>query len=76
MLIHCQSGADRSGLVSGLYRLEVLRQDRATALRELSTDYFHFRSKYPCMDTLLEIYEPTPEWMSKYEQEYAQITCQ
>jgi protein tyrosine/serine phosphatase len=75
VLIHCESGADRTGAAAALYRMEVLGQDRATALRELSPDYWHFRSKKPCMDTLVEMYEPTPEWMARYEKDYQNITC-
>lgn len=76
ILIHCESGADRSGAVSALYRLDILRQDRAEAMKELSPDYWHFKAKKPCMDKLAEIYEPTPEWMEQYEREYGELTCE
>ncbi|MBI4578637.1 MAG: tyrosine-protein phosphatase [Planctomycetes bacterium] len=76
MLVHCESGADRTGAVCALYRLDVLGQDRAAAMSELSADYWHFRAKKPCMDTLIEMYEPSAEWMTRYEQEYQQITCE
>ncbi len=75
LLIHCQSGADRTGAVSALYRIEVLGQDRTAAMRELSPEYWHFRDQKPCMDKLIEIYEPTDEWMASYEQNYQQIPC-
>ena len=75
LLIHCESGADRSGAVAALYRMEVLKQDRTAALKELSPDYWHFRAKKPCMDTLVEMYESTPEWMAQYEQNYQNIVC-
>ncbi|HOA73365.1 MAG TPA: tyrosine-protein phosphatase [Phycisphaerae bacterium] len=75
LLIHCESGSDRSGAVSGLYRLDILGQDRETAMRELSPVYWHFRSEKPCMDTLVESYEPTPEWMDWYRAEYLNLEC-
>lgn len=76
ILMHCESGSDRTGAVSGLYRLVVLGQDRQEALAELSPQYWHFRNQKPCMDKLVEIYEPTEEWMERYRTEYQQISCQ
>lgn len=75
ILIHCESGSDRSGAVSGLYRLDVLGQDRARALGELSTKYWHFRERKPCMSKLVEIYEPTEEWLARYRAEHDTLEC-
>ena len=74
-MIHCESGCDRTGAVAALFRLDVLKQDRATAARELSSDYGHLRGQKPCMDTLIERYEPTPEWIARYELEHGRIEC-
>ncbi len=41
LLIHCKSGADRTGLVSGLYRLSVLREPPERALGAFSIGYGH-----------------------------------
>jgi protein tyrosine/serine phosphatase len=41
ILIHCQSGADRSGLVSALYAEKVAGLDEAQARRQLSFYYGH-----------------------------------
>jgi protein tyrosine/serine phosphatase len=76
VLIHCESGADRTGAVSALYRIDVLKHDRADALKELGSQYWHFRQSKPCMDRLAEIYEPTAEWMAQYERDYGQLTCE
>jgi protein tyrosine/serine phosphatase len=76
IMFHCESGSDRSGAVAGLYRLIMLEQDRAEALNELTTKYWHFREKKPCMRKLIEIYQPTDEWMESYRAEYQQIACQ
>jgi protein tyrosine/serine phosphatase len=75
VLLHCESGSDRSGAVSAIYRMLVLGQDRTTAARELSPEYLHFRDFRPCMDKLIEIFEPTPEWLAQYSQSLDQIEC-
>ena len=53
MLVHCKSGADRSGLVSALFRLVEERAPPAEADQELSLVYGHFpylTSKTVAMD--------------------------
>jgi protein tyrosine/serine phosphatase len=53
LLIHCKSGADRSGLVAALYRYAVEHADAADADRQLSLAYGHFpylTSKSGAMD--------------------------
>jgi protein tyrosine/serine phosphatase len=53
LLIHCKSGADRTGLVSALYRYAVEHADAADADRQLSLAYGHFpylTSKSRAMD--------------------------
>lgn len=75
MLIHCAGGADRSGAVSAIYRMLILGHDKSDALKELSPVYLHFRESKPCMDTLAEMYEPTPEWLAEYAATVDKITC-
>lgn len=53
LLIHCKSGADRSGLVAALYRYSIEHADAAEADRQLSLAYGHFpylTSKTGAMD--------------------------
>jgi protein tyrosine/serine phosphatase len=53
LLIHCRSGADRSGLVAALYRYAIEHADAAAADRQLSLVYGHFpylTSKTGAMD--------------------------
>lgn len=76
ILIHCQSGSDRSGAVTAIYRMLVLGHDRKEALEELSMRYFHYRKIAPCMDTLAEWYEPGDEWLDQYAEEYQQVECE
>lgn len=42
MLVHCQAGADRAGLVSALYALVIEHETAADADRQLSLVYGHF----------------------------------
>ncbi len=42
ILIHCQAGADRSGLIAAVWRLAVKRDSPARAFGELSPRYGHF----------------------------------
>jgi protein tyrosine/serine phosphatase len=44
LLIHCKSGADRSGFVAAVYLLAIERRSPAEALAELSVRYGHLRS--------------------------------
>jgi protein tyrosine phosphatase (PTP) superfamily phosphohydrolase (DUF442 family) len=42
LLIHCKSGADRTGLASALFEYEVMHHDAATSSEQLSFAYGHF----------------------------------
>ncbi|WFU05704.1 dual specificity protein phosphatase family protein (plasmid) [Rhizobium sp. CB3171] len=42
LLIHCQSGADRTGLASALYLAAIAKTDEASAQAQLSIRYGHF----------------------------------
>lgn len=75
ILIHCEGGADRTGAVSAIYRMLIQGEDRSTALEQLSPQYFHFRAYAPCMDTLAELYQPTPDWLTWYANNRDQIQC-
>ncbi len=75
ILIHCQGGADRTGAAAALYRMTVLKQSREQAMAELSVDYWHSRAKAPCMDRLIEIFEPAEGWLERYATTYQQISC-
>ncbi|WP_313193587.1 dual specificity protein phosphatase family protein [Shinella zoogloeoides] len=42
ILIHCRSGADRTGLASVIYLARIAQEDEETAERQLSIRYGHF----------------------------------
>lgn len=59
LLVHCQSGADRSGLVSALYLAAINGVDIKEAARQLSIRYGHFSmpfSRTYAMDLTLQAF--------------------
>jgi protein tyrosine phosphatase (PTP) superfamily phosphohydrolase (DUF442 family) len=69
ILIHCKSGADRAGLMSVLYRIEIEGIPIEAARRELSPWYGHFRTADTgVLDAFFERYladnarSPMPFW--------------
>lgn len=65
ILLHCKSGADRSGMAAALWRMTALKQDAKTALAELSMKYGHFRRVHPEMSKTVELYQPRRDWIEK-----------
>ena len=63
LLIHCKSGADRSGLVAALYRYAIAGASPAEADRQLSLAYGHFpylMSRSVAMDDSFWAFVHTP----------------
>ena len=61
-LIHCKSGADRTGLGAAFYLIDQEGQSVAEASRHLGPRYMHFRrSKTGILDALLDSYAETGE---------------
>lgn len=62
VLIHCQAGADRSGLASALYLAAVAKSGEMAAERQISLRFGHFSIPYLSyaypMDETFEILEP------------------
>lgn len=57
-LMHCKSGADRTGLAAALYLLEYAGVDIATAKRQLNFDFIHIRrTATGILDHFLDTYE-------------------
>lgn len=60
-LIHCKSGADRAGLVAGLYVL-ITGGSTAQAMRQLSWRFGHIKhSKTGILDSFFELYAKSAE---------------
>jgi protein tyrosine/serine phosphatase len=75
MLIHCKSGADRTGLAAALYLLDQEGRSLTEARAQLSIKYAHQRwSKTGILDHLLDTYEayhakdpiPVRDWLEHY----------
>jgi len=68
ILVHCEMGADRSGLASGVYVFDVSHGNRAAALTMLSPRFLHFRQLMPAMDFFMEkIYQGSAWALQNYE---------
>jgi len=64
LLIHCEAGADRSGLASALYRLIIVGDTAEDAAQQLSLRYGHFPwlwSRTGAMDRAFERVAQQPE---------------
>jgi len=58
VLIHCKSGADRTGLAAALWLLTQEGASIAEARRQLSLEYLHFREfETGVLDAVLDLYE-------------------
>ena len=58
LLLHCKSGADRTGTAAAVYRLHILKQPVAQAKKELSLRYVHLLfSKTGVQDHVIALYE-------------------
>lgn len=57
ILIHCRTGADRTGMLAAIYAIEEMKQSKEVALRQLSIKYWHVRMFHPAMADFVEIYK-------------------
>lgn len=62
ILIHCKSGADRTGEAAALWALEKQGKSKKKALKQLSIQFLHFKAKYPAKDFLIKIWQGR-EWL-------------
>lgn len=62
VLLHCQSGADRSGAAAAMWRM-MQGATRDEALQELTLLQGHFAGARPAMTRLIAIFEPRREWI-------------
>lgn len=81
VLLHCKSGADRTGLVGAIWRLTQEDEPLAIAREELSLRYIHRRdSETGVLDEVLDAFEPFEgqlsfrDWVeTEYDPEKAQL---
>jgi protein tyrosine phosphatase (PTP) superfamily phosphohydrolase (DUF442 family) len=61
LLIHCQAGADRSGLVAAMWKEFVDKEPKAEAMKQLSIFFGHLSvGSASAMDTFFEKWNPAP----------------
>ncbi len=66
LLIHCKSGADRTGLAAAIWRMTQAGEDAATAAKELSLRYIHLkRTATGVQDQLLRSFAAEGEAQGK-----------
>ena len=66
ILIHCRSGADRTGMISALYQIEEMGISKEQALDQLSFKYWHIRNFHPAMSEFVKIYDGWNWALSNY----------
>lgn len=66
ILVHCRSGADRTGMISALYALDQMKQKKTEALHQLSFQYWHVRDFHPAMSRFIEEYQGR-DWALTYD---------
>lgn len=76
ILVHCKSGADRSGLVAALYRSTVEHQPPSEAAEELSLWYGHFPflgSRTKAMDETFLTFVRNHARIARFDSEHSSI---
>jgi len=66
ILVHCRSGADRTGEASAVYMMDYMGTDRTTALEQLSLKYLHVSMFMPAKRLFVENYQGADWLMNKY----------
>lgn len=61
ILIHCQAGADRTGLVSAIYKFDEMKTSKAEAAKMLDAKYLHLKLFAGAMDYFFDLYGG-PTW--------------
>ncbi len=57
ILVHCRSGADRTGEASAVYAMEYMGQSKEQALKQLTIWYHHFNLFKPAKRLFINLYE-------------------
>lgn len=57
ILVHCRTGADRTGMISAIYQIEEMKRPKQEALDQLSFKYWHVQQFHPAMSAFVEAYQ-------------------
>ena len=63
VLVHCQHGADRTGIMTAFYRIAVQRWSKEEAIREMTTGNFGFN----------EVWTNLPDWIRELDVESIRV---
>jgi protein tyrosine/serine phosphatase len=67
LLIHCNSGSDRTGEASAIYQMEYMHKSKEQALEALSPYYFHFSFLVPSNTYFLGLYKGKKWALTEYD---------
>lgn len=66
ILIHCRVGADRTGMISALYKKLMMKSSLEESLKQLSFKYWHVQAFHPAMHLFVEKAKDLNWLMSEY----------
>jgi protein tyrosine/serine phosphatase len=67
MLIHCNSGSDRTGEASAIYQMEYMHKTKEQALEMMSPKYFHLSFLVPSKTYFLDLYKGKDWALNEYD---------
>jgi protein tyrosine phosphatase (PTP) superfamily phosphohydrolase (DUF442 family) len=67
ILLHCNSGADRTGEASAIYEMEYMKKTKEQALAMLSPYYLHVEFFAPSKDYFIGLYQGKNWALTKYD---------
>lgn len=67
ILVHCRSGADRTGEASAIWVLEKMERTNTEAARQLAVDFGHSPARYPAKDFLISIWQGRAWLANEYD---------
>lgn len=75
ILIHCKSGADRTGEAAAIWVLDQMGRSNTEAARQLAVDFGHSPGRFPAKDFLIKIWKGRAWLMNEYnEKQYTQFS--
>lgn len=57
ILIHCRSGADRTGMMTALYAIDQMHESKEQAMEQLTPKYLHIKAIHPAMSEFVKLFQ-------------------
>lgn len=67
ILIHCNSGSDRTGEAAAIYEMEYMHRTKEQAMEQLSPKFFHFSFLVPSKTYFMDLYQGKKWAMTQYD---------